>query len=120
MSFVYAGGTLTIQKSSGTLNGMPVNLAGRLGPLTSARPPIDMSATLTIAPAALEVLAPQVRDYSLKGNVSAGIKLTGRLPAPHVDLVASSANLSAMNLLTVRGLELSTALDGGIAALNPH
>ena len=118
VSFAYAGGTLTIQKSSGTLNGMPVNLAGRLGPLTSARPPIDMSATLTIAPAALEVLAPQVRDYSLKGNVSAGIKLTGRLPAPHVDLVASSANLSAMTLLTVRGLELSTALDGGIAALN--
>ena len=118
IAFAFANQVLTLQKSSGTLNKMPVNLKGTVGPLSSSTPPINMSATLTISPAALAAFVPDVKNYALKGDVNAGVKLTGKLPNPNVDFVATSANLSAMNLLTAKDLEVTTALGGDLTKLS--
>ena len=50
VTFSYAKDGLTLQKSGGTLNGMPIQLSGTVGPLTSKTPAIDVKAQLTVKP----------------------------------------------------------------------
>ena len=117
LAFSFANNVLTLQKSSGTLNGMPINVSGTVGPVTSSTPDVNINATVTVSPAALKAYVPDIDSYALKGNVNAGVKLQGKLPNPAVSLLASSANLQAMNMLTVKDIEVTTALGGDLAKL---
>ena len=90
MTFSYAKDVLTLQKSGGTLNGMPIQLSGTVGPLTSKTPAIDVKAQLTVKPEALRAYVPSISGYGIKGEIRAGAKISGRLPTPEIGLVASS------------------------------
>ena len=118
VAFGFANNVLTLQKSSGTLNGMPINLSGTVGPLTSSAPDVNINATVTISPAALKAYVPDIGSYGLKGNVNAGVKLQGKLPSPSVNLVASSANLQALGMLSAKDIEVTTALGGDLTKLD--
>ena len=118
VSFAYAGDVLTLQKSGGTLNGMPIQVSGTVRNLTSKTPAIDMRAQLTVAPDALKAYVPDIAGYGLKGEIRAGVRLSGKLPAPEIYLVASSPALSALDQLTVKNLEVSTALGGDLSKLD--
>ena len=108
VTFSYAKDVLTLQKSGGTLNGMPIQLSGTVGPLTSKTPAIDVKAQLTVRPEALGAYVPGIAGYGLKGEIRAGAKISGRLPTPEIGLVASSPALSALGKLSVKNLEVST------------
>ncbi len=108
VTFSYAKDVLTLQKSSGTLNGMPIQLSGTVGPLTSKTPAIDVKAQLTVKPEALRAYVPGIAGYGLKGKIRAGARISGRLPAPEISLAASSPTLSALGKLSVKNLEVST------------
>ncbi len=117
VSFAYAKDVLTLQKSSGTLNGMPIQLSGTVKALTSKAPAIDMKAQLTLSPEALKAYVPDIAGYGLKGEIQAGVKLSGKLPTPEISLVASSPALSALGTVSMKNLEVSTALGGDLAKL---
>ncbi|MBQ9564891.1 MAG: hypothetical protein IJU98_04825 [Synergistaceae bacterium] len=118
VSFSFANGTFSLQKSAGTLNGMPINVSGTVGPLPSATPSMNVNATVTVSPAALKAYVPDIESYALKGNVNAGVKIQGKLPNPSVSLVISSPSLQAMNLLAAKDIEVTTALGGDLAKLD--
>ncbi|MCR4817817.1 MAG: hypothetical protein K5841_02535 [Fretibacterium sp.] len=117
LAFSFANNVLSLQKSSGTLNGMPIHVSGTVGPLTSSTPDVNINATVTVSPAALKAYVPDIDSYALKGNVNAGVKVQGKLPNPSLSLLASSANLQAMNMLTARDIEVTTALGGDLTKL---
>lgn len=108
VTFSYAKDVLTLQKSGGTLNGMPIQLSGTVGPLTSKTPAIDVKAQLTVKPEALGAYVPGIAGYGLKGEIRAGARISGRLPTPEISLVASSPALFALGKLSVKNLEVST------------
>ncbi|NLL36640.1 MAG: hypothetical protein GX256_03845 [Fretibacterium sp.] len=118
VSFAYDKAVLTIQKSSGSLNGMPAQLNGTIGPLTAKAVPLNLTAQLTLNPETLKTFVPDIASYQLKGEVRAGVKLTGALPRPDISLVASSPALSALGQLDVKNLEVSTALGGDLSKLD--
>ena len=118
INFTFAKRTLTLSKTEGTLNGMPINLSGTVGPLPSDNPSLNLSATISMTPAALKAYVPDIDQYALKGAVNAGLKVTGSVSKPSVNLVASSPNLQAMNMLTAKDIELTTALTGDLASLS--
>lgn len=115
LSFAFAKDTLTLQKSSGSLNGMPISVSGTVNPLPSSTPNVNISATITVSPAALKPYVPGIEGYALKGNINAGVKVQGRLPSPSVNLVASSPSLQALGMLTAKNIEVTTALAGDLA-----
>ena len=117
LAFSFANNVLSLQKSSGTLNGMPINVSGTVGPVTSSTPSVNINATVTVSPAALKTYVPDIDSYALKGNVNAGVKIQGKLPNPTVSLLASSPNLQALNMLTARDIEVTTALGGDLTKL---
>ena len=118
INFTYANKTLTLTKTQGTLNGMPINITGTVGPIPSDNPNLDISATISMTPAALKAYVPDIDSYKLKGNVNAGLKVTGSVNSPSVNLVASSPSLQAMDILTAKDVELTTALTGDLAKLD--
>ena len=118
VNFTFANKTLTLNKTEGTLNGMPINLSGTISPLPSDNPGLNISATISMTPAALKAYVPEIDQYKLKGNVNAGLKVTGSVNNPSVSLVASSPNLQAADMLTAKDIELTTALNGDIAKLD--
>ena len=85
---------------------MPLQLSGTIGPLTSKTPAIDVKAQLTVKPEALGAYVPGIAGYGLKGEIRAGARISGRLPAPEISLVASSPTLSALGKLSVKNLEV--------------
>ncbi|MBR1657361.1 MAG: hypothetical protein IJ697_02710 [Synergistaceae bacterium] len=117
VNFSFAGKTLTISKTEGTLNGMPVNLSGTISPLPSSNPNLNISATITMTPSALKAYVPDIDSYGLKGTVNAGLKIQGNADSPAVKLLAESPSLEAMKMITAKGLELTTALDGDLSKL---
>ena len=118
INFTYAAKTLTLAKTQGTLNGMPINLSGTVGPVPSDNPALNISATISMTPAALKAYIPDIDQYAVKGSVNAGLKVTGSVNNPSVSLVASSPSLQAMDMLSAKDIELTTALTGDLAKLD--
>ena len=118
INFAFADKTLTLSKTEGTLNGMPINVSGTVSPLPSGNPNLDISATISMTPAALKAYVPDIDSYKLKGNVHAGVRIRGSVNSPSVNLVASSPNLQAMDILSAKDIELTTALGGDLAKLD--
>ena len=118
VNFAFADKALTLSKTEGTLNGMPINVSGTVSPLPSVNPNLNISATISMTPAALKAYVPDIDQYKLKGTVNAGLKVTGSVNAPSVNLVASSPNLQAMDMVNAKDIELTTALNGDLAKLD--
>ena len=117
VNFAFDGKTLTISKTEGTLNGMPVNLSGTISPLPSKNPALNINATISMSPSALKQYVPDIAQYDLKGNINAGLKVQGTADNPAVRLLATSPNLEAMKMIKAKDLELTTALDGDLTKL---
>lgn len=118
VNFTFTNKTLTLSKTEGTLNGMPINLSGTISPLPSSNPNLNINATITMSPASLKAYVPDITQYELKGNINAGIRIQGRANSPSVNLLVSSANLQAMGMITARDIELTTTLNGDLAKLD--
>lgn len=118
INFAFANKTLTLSKTEGTLNGMPINVSGTVGPLPSDNPSLNINATITMSPASLKAYVPDINQYALKGTVNAGLKIQGPVNNPSVNLLASSSNLQAMNMITAKDIELTTALNGDLSKLD--
>ena len=114
INFAFANKTLTLSKTEGTLNG----ISGTISPLPSVNPNLNISATISMTPSALKAYVPDIDQYKLKGNVNAGLKVTGSVNEPSVNLVASSPNLQAMDMVNAKDIELTTALNGDLAKLD--
>ncbi|MDR2529507.1 MAG: hypothetical protein LBD04_10935 [Synergistaceae bacterium] len=108
LSFSYGKDTFTLKESGGSWNGLPIKVSGTVGPLSS--PSIDMTAQLSFKPETLKSFIPDIDAYKLQGTVNAGVKITGKLPQPRISLMASSPALSALDAVSVKGLEVNTAL----------
>ena len=117
INFTFAKKTLTLSKTEGTLNGMPINLSGTIGPLPSSNPNLNINATIAMKPSNLKAYIPDINQYSLKGTVNAGVKIQGTVNNPSIKLMASSQNLQAMNMLTAKDIELTTTAGGDLAKL---
>ncbi len=117
INFEFANKTLTLNKTEGTLNGMPINLSGTVGPLPSSNPNLNINATIAMSPANLKTYVPDINNYSLKGTVNAGIKIQGSVNNPSIKLLASSQNLQAMDMITARDIELTTTAGGDLTKL---
>ena len=118
IDFTFTNKTLVLSKTKGTLNGMPINLTGTIKPLPSENPGLNINATILMSPAALKNYVPDIEEYNLKGNINAGIKITGSVNNPSVRLLASSENLQAMDMINAKNLELTTALGGDLTKLD--
>jgi translocation and assembly module TamB len=123
LSFSYAKDVFTLKESGGSWNGIPIQAKGTVGPLTSKTPKVDLTAQLTLEAEKLsENLKPfvpdidsyKLRDYNLKGKVGAGVKITGSLPSPEIDLLVSSPALSALGTVSAKNLEVTAALAGDL------
>lgn len=117
INFVFSDKTLILSKTQGTLNGTPINLTGKITPLPSENPKLDINATITMTPSALKAYVPDIDSYGLKGTVNAGLKIGGDMNNPSVRLLATSPNLQAMDMVTAKNLELTTALNGDLTKL---
>lgn len=117
INFTFADKTLTLSKTEGSLNGMPINVNGTIGPLPSENPNLNISATISMTPSALKAYVPDIEQYALKGTVNAGLKVQGSVSNPAVNLIASSPKLEAMNMASAKNIELTTALKGDLASL---
>lgn len=117
INFAFANKTLTLSKTEGTFNGMPINLSGTVSPLPSTNPNLNINATIAMSPSALKNYVPDIEQYSLKGTVNAGIKIQGNVEKPSINLVASSSNLEALKMISARDIELTTALNGDLTKL---
>jgi hypothetical protein len=127
LSFSYAKDVFTLKESGGSWNGIPVEAKGTVGPLSSKTPPISLTAQLSfeaerlsdnLRPFVPDIDSYKLRDYGLKGKVGAGVKVTGNLPAPKIDLLVSSPALSALGTAgvknLVKNLEVTAALTGNL------
>ena len=117
INFAYSGKTLTLSRTEGTLNGMPVNVSGKISGIPSEKPTLDLSATITMTPSALKEYVPDIDSLKLKGSINAGLKVQGSADNPSVSFLASSQNLQAMDMITAKGLELTTAMNGDLSKL---
>ncbi|GHS94208.1 hypothetical protein AGMMS50276_06330 [Synergistales bacterium] len=124
LSFLWEKDSFTLKESGGTWNGIPLKASGTVGPLSSATPTINMTARLafksetlteSLKPIVPDIETYKLRDYKLKGTVEAGVKITGKLPSPKIDLSVSSPTLSALDSVTLKGLDVTAALPGGAA-----
>jgi translocation and assembly module TamB len=127
LSFAWAKDVFTLRESGGSWNGIPVEAKGTMGPLSSKTPQVSLTAQLTLEAGKLsDSLRPfvpdidsyKLRDYDLKGKVGAGVKVTGTLPNPKIDLLLSSPALSALGAVSAKGLEVTAALTGDMGKLD--
>ena len=117
INFSFANKTLTLSKTEGTINGMPINVSGTVSPLPSQNPNLNINATITMTPSALKDYVPDIGQYNLKGSINAGLKVQGSANNPSVNLLASSPNLQAMDMINAKDIELTTALNGDLSKL---
>ena len=117
VNFSFSNNTLILSKTEGTLNGMPINLSGTIGALTSGNPNLNINATIAMTPENLKAYVPDINQYALKGTINAGVKIQGTANNPSINLMASSKNLQAMNILTAKDIELTTTAGGDLAKL---
>ncbi|MDR3265127.1 MAG: hypothetical protein LBT15_03850, partial [Synergistaceae bacterium] len=122
VTFVWDKDVLTLTDSGGAWSGLPIKVNGSLGPLSSKTPPIDMTAQLAFKsdklPDGLKQFVPDIASYKLQGEIRAGVKITGKLPSPKIDLVASSPSLSAFGTVSAKNIEVTTALAGDLSKLD--
>ncbi|MDR1621115.1 MAG: hypothetical protein LBS00_01935, partial [Synergistaceae bacterium] len=118
LSFAYDKDTFTLKKSSGSWSGLPIEAGGTVGPLSSKTPSIAMTARISLKPENLKQFVLDIDSYKLQGTVNAGVKITGKLPQPKIDLVASSPALSAFGAVDAKNLEVTTALAGDLSKLD--
>ena len=118
VSFTYANDTFTLRESSGSWNGLPIRASGTVSPVTSPTPNVDMTAQLSLNTETLRLFVPDVEQYNLRGTINAGVKITGRLPHPNIELLASSESLSAMGMVSARNIEVTTAMTGDLTAMD--
>ncbi len=117
VNFSFANKTLTLSKTEGTLNGMPINLTGTVGPLPSPNPNLNINATIAMTHTALKSYVPDIDSYAIEGTVNAGVKIQGQVNNPAIKFLASSPNLEAMNMIKATDLELTTDINGDLAKL---
>ena len=117
VNFSFANRTLTLSKTEGTLNGMPINLSGTITPLPSSNAKLNINATVAITDSLLKAYLPEIDSYAIKGTVNAGVKIQGNVNNPTIKFLASSSNLEAMNMIKATDLELTTDIDGDLAKL---
>ncbi|MDR1376090.1 MAG: hypothetical protein LBJ22_01150 [Synergistaceae bacterium] len=118
LSFAYEKDTFSLKESSGSWSGLPIKVSGTVGPLSSKTPSIAMTAQLSLKPENLKQFVPDIASYKLQGTINAGVKITGKLPQPQIDLVASAASLSAFGTVDAKNLEVATALTGDLSKLD--
>jgi hypothetical protein len=117
VTFVWDKDVLTLTNSGGAWSGLPITMKGSVGPLSSKTPPIDMTAQIAFKPDNLKQFVPDVASYKLQGDINAGVKITGKLPSPKIDLVASSPSLSAFGTVSAKNIEVTTAVAGDLSKL---
>ena len=118
LTFAYDKEQFTLKESSGSWSGLPIKVNGTVGPLSSKTPAINMTAQLAFKPENLKQFVPDIANYNLQGNINAGVKITGKLPEPKIDLVVSSPALSAFNAVSLKNLEVTSAIAGDLAKLD--
>ncbi len=118
VTFAYDRDTLTLKDSGGSWNGLPIKVNGSIGPLSSKTPTIAMTAQLALKPDNLKQFVPDIATYKLQGDINAGVKVSGKLPSPKIDLVASSSALSAFGTVSAKNLEVTTAIAGDLSKLD--
>ena len=117
LSFTYANDAFTLRESSGSWNGLPIRASGTINPVTSPTPNVDMTAQLSLNMETLRLFVPDIDQYNLRGTINAGVKISGRLPQPNIELLASSESLSVMDMISARNIEVTTAMTGDLSAL---
>jgi translocation and assembly module TamB len=118
LTFAYDKDTFSLKESGGSWNGLPIKASGTVGPLSSPTPSISMTVQLSLKPENLKQFVPDIGSYKLQGTVNAGVKITGKLPRPKIDLVASSPAFSAFGTVEAKNLEVATALAGDLSKLD--
>ena len=118
LSFAFERDTLTLRESSGSWDGLPIRVSGTVGPVSSPTPNVSLTAQLSFSPETLRAFVPDIDQYELRGTINAGVSITGRLPQPDIELMASSQALSAFGMLEARNLEVTTALTGDLSTLD--
>ena len=111
VNFSFSEKTLTLRRTEGTINGMPISLTGKISDIPSPNPKLDINATMTMTTSALKAYVPDIESYDLKGTINAGLKIGGDMDNPSVSLIAESPILQAMDIITANDLELTTAMD---------
>ena len=111
VNFSFSEKTLTLRRTEGTINGMPISLTGKISDIPSPNPKLDINATMTMTTSALKAYVPDIESYDLKGTINAGLKIGGDMDNPSVSLIAASPSLQAMDIITANDLELTTAMD---------
>ncbi|MBQ4430601.1 MAG: hypothetical protein II877_03780, partial [Synergistaceae bacterium] len=118
VEFSFTGKTLTLTRTEGTLSGIPVSITGTISPVPSEAPRLNINATVTMTPEAVRAYLPAIGSSDITGTVNAGIKISGDSDNPSVSLLATSPSLRVMDMISAEGLELTTALDGDLSALD--
>ena len=118
VAFSYAQGNFTLKDSSASWSGLPAKASGTIRNALAERPVLDINASLSLSPAALANFVPDIAQYKLRGTVQAGVHITGTLPEPKLDLVVSSQELAAMDMLNAKDIRATTALAGDLAKLD--
>lgn len=116
INFAYSGNTLTIIKTEGTLNGMPLRISGNISEIPSANPKLDISATIAMTSSDLKKYAPDIDSYDFTGVINAGLKIGGDMDNPTVRLLAHSENLRAMGNFTAKNIEITAAKDTNLTS----
>ena len=111
VQFVYSDKTLSISRTEGTLNGMPINITGTITDFPSVNPKLNINATITMTPETLKTYAPGVEAFGLSGTVNAGLKIAGELDNLSVNLLATAPEVWLMDFVTARNAELTTAFN---------
>ena len=117
IGFSYAQGNFTLKESSASWTGLPIKASGTVVNVMAAKPTIDINASLSFTPAALAKFVPDIAQYKLKGTVQVGVHAIGALPEPNLDLVISSQELGAMDIINAKNIKATTALAGDLTKL---
>ncbi|MCL2767840.1 MAG: hypothetical protein FWE49_03840, partial [Synergistaceae bacterium] len=118
LGFSYAQGNFTLKDSSASWSGLPVKASGTLKNVLAEKPALDMNASLSLSPEALAKFVPDVAQYKLKGTIQVGVHATGALQEPKLNLVVSSQELAAMDMLNAKNIKATTALAGDLTKLD--
>ena len=118
VGFSYAGGNFTLKDSSASWTGLPINASGTVKNVMAEKPTLDINASLSLTPDSLAKFVPDIAQYKLKGTVQVGVRATGTLPEPKLDLVISSKELAAMDIINAKDIKATTALTGDLEKLD--
>ncbi|MCL2684240.1 MAG: hypothetical protein FWE55_03255, partial [Synergistaceae bacterium] len=118
VGFAYARGVFTLKESSASWSGLPVKASGTVKNVLSANPVLDINASLSMNPDILTKFVPDTAQYKLRGTVQVGVRATGAMPEPKIDLVVASQELTAMDIINAKNIRATTALIGDITKMD--